>query len=77
LKSDTNSVWVAGYSNDVFSYVLSLRVLQEGGYEAVRAISSGPLPGPFDPSVEKRIIDTTTKLVSRLRKNEMPPQTDN
>ena len=27
-------VWVAGYSNDVFGYVPSRRVLEEGGYEA-------------------------------------------
>ena len=27
------AVWVAGYSNDVFAYVPSLRILLEGGYE--------------------------------------------
>ena len=27
------AVWVAGYSNDVFGYVPSLRILQEGGYD--------------------------------------------
>ena len=26
-------LWAAGYSNDVFGYVPSLRVLEEGGYE--------------------------------------------
>jgi hypothetical protein len=26
-------VWTAGYSNDVFGYVPSARVLREGGYE--------------------------------------------
>jgi hypothetical protein len=48
-------VWVAGYSNDVFSYVPSRRVLEEGGYEGRDAISSSSLPGPFAPSVEGRI----------------------
>ena len=62
-----SAVWVAGYSNDVFNYVPSLRVLQEGGYEGVRAISSGWLPGPFDPSVEKRIVDKVHELVKRVR----------
>jgi len=61
------AVWIAGYSNDVFNYVPSLRVLQEGGYEAVRAISSGSLPGPFDPSVEKRIVDKVHELANRVR----------
>ena len=61
------AVWIAGYSNDVFNYVPSLRVLREGGYEAVRAISSGWLPGPFDPSVEKRIVAKMHELVNRVR----------
>ncbi len=65
--SRANAVWVAGYSNDVFSYVPSRRVLEEGGYEAVRAISMGALPGPFAPSVEKRIIDAAHQLVSQVR----------
>ena len=35
LKKEAGStrLWVAGYSNDVFAYIPSLRVLQEGGYE--------------------------------------------
>ena len=41
------SVWVAGYSNDVFTYLPSARVLQEGGYEAGGASKWGSLPGPF------------------------------
>ncbi|MBL8829645.1 MAG: neutral/alkaline non-lysosomal ceramidase N-terminal domain-containing protein, partial [Planctomycetaceae bacterium] len=32
------AVWVAGYSNDVFAYVPSKRVLLEGGYEAERSM---------------------------------------
>ena len=28
-----DNLWVAGYSNDVFAYIPSLRVLREGGYE--------------------------------------------
>ena len=60
-------VWVAGYSNDVFGYLPSLRVLQEGGYEGGDAMKYTPLPGPFAPSVEKRVIDKVHKLVSRVR----------
>jgi len=51
----SHTVWVAGYSNDVFGYVPSLRVLQEGGYEAGGAMYYGSLPGPFAPSVEDKI----------------------
>jgi hypothetical protein len=56
-------VWVAGYSNDVFGYLPSLRVLREGGYEAGGAMLFGPLPGPFAESVEERILATVARLV--------------
>ena len=49
-------VWVAGYSNDVFGYLPSSRVLAEGGYEAGEAMLYGPLPGPFADSVEERVM---------------------
>lgn len=52
------AVWVAGYSNDVFAYVPSRRVLLEGGYEADRSMiymTNPVMPGPFEPSLEERI----------------------
>jgi hypothetical protein len=59
-------VWVAGYSNDVFSYVPSRRVLEEGGYEGRDAISnSSSLPGPFAPSVEERIIGRALEMAGK------------
>ncbi len=61
------TVWVAGYSNDVFGYLPSLRVLQEGGYEGGGAMRYTNLPGPFAPSVEKRVIDKVHKLVNKVR----------
>jgi hypothetical protein len=33
------NLWVAGYSNDVFAYIPSLRVLREGGYEGGGAMA--------------------------------------
>jgi hypothetical protein len=59
------AVWVAGYSNDVFGYVPSLRVLQEGGYEGGGAMRFSSLPGPFAPSVEERILNKVHELVRR------------
>lgn len=56
------NVTVAGYSNDVFGYVPSLRVLQEGGYEAGGAMLWGSLPGPFAPNVEDKIIGKVLEL---------------
>lgn len=56
------SVWVAGYCNDVFGYVPSLRVLKEGGYEGGGAMLYTSLPGPFAPSVEERIVERVLKM---------------
>ncbi len=60
-------VWVAAYSNDVFGYIPSLRVLREGGYEAGGAMRYTELPGPFAPSVEKLIVDEVHKMVDTVR----------
>ena len=60
-------LWVAAYCNDVFGYVPSLRVLQEGGYEGGDAMRYTALPGPFAPSVEKRVVDKVHELVNKVR----------
>lgn len=60
-------LWVAGYCNDVFGYVPSLRVLKEGGYEAGGAFRYSRIPGPFAPSVEERIVSKVHSLVERVR----------
>lgn len=57
-------LWVAGYSNDVFGYVPSVRVLREGGYEGGGAMLYTPLPGPFAPSVEERIVNAVHALIA-------------
>jgi hypothetical protein len=71
LKSELAgpAVWVAGYSNDVFGYLPSLRVLEEGGYEGGAAMRYTSLPGPFAPSVEKLIVDKVHEL---LREADVP-----
>ncbi len=60
-------LWVAAYSNDVFGYVPSARVLKEGGYEGGGAMRFTPLPGPFAPTVEERIVEKVHALVRRAR----------
>jgi hypothetical protein len=55
------NVWVAGYSNDVFAYVPSRRVLKEGGYEGGGALiyfTAVLHPGPFAEDIEERIIES-------------------
>lgn len=67
LELRDSPVWVAGYSNDVFGYVPSLRVLQEGGYEGGGAMRYTTLPGPFAADVEQRIVASVHKLVEQVQ----------
>ncbi|MBA4017671.1 MAG: hypothetical protein C0483_10905 [Pirellula sp.] len=60
-------VWAAGYSNDVFAYIPSKRVLLEGGYEAGGAMLFGRFPGPFSVDVEERVMKAATTAVERAR----------
>lgn len=61
------TLWVAGYSNDVFGYVPSLRVLREGGYEGGGAMLYTSLPGPFAEDVEERIVAKVHELYRRTQ----------
>ena len=55
-------MWVAGYSNDVFGYVPSVRVLREGGYEGGDAMIYYGRPGPFTEQVEELIVGEVRRL---------------
>ena len=61
------AVWVAGYSNDVFGYLPSLRIIREGGYEAVSA-NTRILnhPGRFADDAEERVIGKVHELLGKL-----------
>ena len=58
-------IWVAGYSNEVFAYIPSERVLTEGGYEGGLAMKYFGIHGPFQPGLETRIIDLVKKLLDQ------------
>ena len=58
-------IWVAGYSNDVFGYVPSRRVLREGGYEGGDAMIYYGRPGPFTEDVEEIIVRECHRLMRR------------
>jgi hypothetical protein len=60
-------VWPVGYANDVFGYVPSRRVLQEGGYEGGGALLYYGRPGPFDATVEDRIFEALERLLRQTR----------
>jgi len=60
-------LWVAAYSNDVFAYVPSRRVLEEGGYEPERSMLYYGHPGPFAPEVEETLVRKVREVVARVR----------
>lgn len=55
-------IWVSAYTNDVPSYIPSLRVWKEGGYEGGDAMKWGTHPTRWSSSVEEHIIGTAKKL---------------
>jgi neutral ceramidase len=60
------AVWVAGYSNDVFGYLGSSRVIREGGYEGGTANTRIlNLPGRFTPAAEEAVIAKVHELMQQ------------
>jgi hypothetical protein len=57
-------VWVAGYTDTVFGYVPSRRVLAEGGYEGGGAMLYYGRPGPFADSVEASLLGQVDALMT-------------
>ena len=57
-------IWIASYCNDIFAYVPSERVLQEGGYEGGTAMMYFGLHGPFQPGIEQQLIDSVKRLAA-------------
>ena len=60
-------LWVLGYANDVFAYIPSERVLEEGGYEAATSMIYYGQPGPWAPEVEKILVSKVEQVVTGLR----------
>lgn len=63
-----DKLWVAGYSNDVMAYIPSVRILDEGGYEAEGAMIYYDLPGRWAADVEEKIIGKVHELVRECRR---------
>ncbi len=64
LKSEIKDplVWVSAYTNDVPSYIPSLRVWKEGGYEGGDAMKWGTHPTRWSAKVEDHITSTVHEL---------------
>jgi Neutral/alkaline non-lysosomal ceramidase, N-terminal len=59
-----NQLWVAAYCNDVFGYLPSARVLEEGGYETRGLYSGGP--GFFDAKAEEVLVRAVRDLARKV-----------
>ncbi len=62
-----DNIWVAGYCNDVFAYVPSMRILIEGGYEADFNLIYYGIPTRFAPAVEDTLVRRVVDLVKQTR----------
>jgi neutral ceramidase len=58
-----DNTWVAGYNNELLSYIPSLRVLREGGYEGVEDMGEYGLPSPYSYAVEELIAQKVDELM--------------
>jgi len=61
-----NTTWVSGYNNDLLSYVPSLRVLKEGGYEGMTGMFEYGHRAPYTEEVEERIAGKVEELVRQV-----------
>ena len=60
------NIIVAGYSNDVMSYIPTKRILHEGGYEAIDSMIYYGQPGPYADDVEERIMTGIRGVLKRV-----------
>ncbi|MFN0110629.1 MAG: neutral/alkaline non-lysosomal ceramidase N-terminal domain-containing protein [Blastocatellia bacterium] len=65
-KEFPGNTWVAGYSNDLCSYIASARMYPEGGYEVVESMIYYDLPGAYTPAIEDKIIGKVHELDKQL-----------
>jgi len=64
-----DNTWVCGYNNDLLSYVPSLRVLKEGGYEGTTGMFEYGHRAPYTETVEEQITTLVADLVKQASEN--------
>ncbi len=63
---DPSRLWVSAYTNDVSGYVVSPRIIKEGGYEARNSVSSLVTlgqPERLEPPMLERIVGAVEEMV--------------
>ena len=61
-----DTTWVASYTNELLSYIPSLRVLREGGYEGIDDMDEYGLPAPYAEELEEKIARTVDTLMNSV-----------
>ena len=69
----SKGMMVAGYSNDVMSYIPSARVLKEGGYEADESMVYYGLPCRYSDDVETQVMDAVHQVMARVGRRAARP----
>ena len=65
-EMDGRRLWINAYSNDVSFYVVSKRLLGEGGYEvnnSLSALVTHGKPDQLQPAMEDRIVEAVRSLL--------------
>ncbi len=65
-EMDGGRLWISAYANEVAGYVVSDRLIAEGGYEVVNSVSAAVSygrPETVSPSVEERIVGAVRELL--------------
>ena len=63
---DGSRLWITAYTNDVSSYIVSKRLIEEGGYEVRNSLSSRisyGRPDQVQPAMEDRIVGRVRELL--------------
>lgn len=58
-------IFVLGYTNDVMSYIPSVTILKEGGYEGIRSQLSTGMSGTYKPEIEDIILKEMARLAEQ------------
>ena len=61
-----SKLWITAYANDVFAYIPSRRILEEGGYEPDTSMHYYGLTGPWAPEVEDILVGKVHQMVNAV-----------
>ena len=67
LGNNGQMLWVSAYADDVVGYIPSLRVLKEGGYEALDSFYGSTWPAPFAEDVESIVVKLAHDVAGKVR----------